>query len=174
MARKQNGRHNSKARIDSRGRLSIPKSVRKHLKIDKGDTVVILKDLSVNEEKNCIDIFPIKSWKKIENGFRNMLNFGDEETKEIIRDLMGEIEYVEIDDLGRVLVPGNLIREAELKNEVLFVKMPDYVEVWDPDKRMEYKRKLKEKISIEKYKEILSKAKIGGDHEERDTQASNG
>ncbi len=174
MARKENGRHNSKARIDSRGRLSIPKSVRNHLKVEKGDTVVISNSLSAETDKTCINIFPLRVWEKVENDLKKMLNFGDEITREIIREVMGEIEYAEIDDLGRILIPGNLMDEAGLKNEVLFVKMPNFVEVWDPDKRMEWKRQLREKINIERYREVLNKINIGGDHEERNTQASNG
>ncbi len=174
MARKENGRHNSKARIDSRGRLSIPKSVRNHLKVEKGDTVVIANSLSAEMDKTCINIFPLRVWEKVENDLKKMLDFGDEESREIIREVMGEIEYVEIDDLGRILIPGNLIDEAELRDEVLFVKMPDFVEVWDPDKRAEWKRRFREKISVEKYREVLRRIKIGGDHEERNTQASNG
>ena len=76
---------------------------------------------------------------------------------------MGDLEYVELDELGRILLPGNLISFAGLKNEVLFVKMPGFVEIWNPEIREQKKKEARAKISPEKIKEILN---FGGDYEE--------
>lgn len=167
MARIQNGRHNSKARLDSRGRVSLPTSVRKHLEVEKGDELVILRGF----DKECLMIFRRDKWKEKESRFGASIENFDEKKMSLLRLRMWDLDYQEIDDMGRILLKGNFIRHAKLKKEVVFVKLPGMVEIWDADLWAQEEERIRQLIKEEglKISDLL-----GGRNGEGNTQAGNG
>ena len=168
MARVQNGRHNSKARLDSRGRVSLPRSIRKHLGVEKGGSVVILRGFN---EKKCLTILREDKWKEKEARFSASIEGFDELNMDVLRVLIGDIDYQDIDEMGRILLSGNFIEYAGLKKDVIFIKLPDMVEIWDADTWAQEEERIRQLI---KEKGLKISDLLGGRNGESNTQAGNG
>ena len=167
MARIQNGRHNSKARLDARGRVSLPTSVRKHLEVEKGDELVILRGF----DAKCLTIFRKDKWKEKEQRLGASIEDFNKEKMALLRLRMWDLDYQNIDDMGRILLRGNFIDHAELKKEVVFIKLPGMVEIWDADIWAQEQERIRQLIEE---KGLKISDLLGGRNGESNTQAGNG
>ncbi len=118
-------RNNRIHQIDEKGRVAIPISLRKEMRY--GEKLVLTKGI-----ENCIFVFREEEWKKFEERIKN-IELWDENKRKAIRYIFGEAEEAEIDAQGRILLPGNLMKHANLKSSCMFIKMPRWFEIWDPE-----------------------------------------
>jgi MraZ protein len=111
--------------IDDKNRLSLPAKLRQEI----GKKVVITPGLDA-----CLFIFAVKQWEKISErlsvGERSMLQA---DNRSFNRYLLGRAVEVEIDKVGRMLIPDFLRERAGLKTNVVFVGVRDRVELWDEE-----------------------------------------
>lgn len=118
--------------IDTKKRLSLPSKWRKEL----GKEVVITRGLD-----NCLFVYPLKEWhatlKKI-----GQLPLGQADTRGFNRFFLSGAVEVEVDSVGRILVPDFLKVFAHLQSKVVFAGIHDRVEIWDEKKWTLYKRKI--------------------------------
>jgi len=87
--------------------------------------------------------------------FREIVDriMSDEETRgdaEFLRDFFEEVYAVDLDSQGRIVIPGELRRDAAIKgSDVVFIGHNDRIEIWDAGERLrgretsrdEYERK---------------------------------
>ena len=111
--------------IDDKNRLSLPAKFRQEM----GRKVVITPGLD-----SCLFIFTVKEWETISErlsvGERSMLQA---DNRNFNRYLLGRAVEVEIDKVGRMLIPDFLRERAKLKTNVTFVGVRDRVELWDQE-----------------------------------------
>ena len=62
--------------IDSKGRIAIPAKLRKHISADANETFVMTRGLS-----NCIDLYPLDEWQKIEESLLNLNSFQPDDAR---------------------------------------------------------------------------------------------
>ena len=109
--------------IDDKNRLSLPAKFRKEM----GKTVVITPGLD-----SCLFIFSMKEWEKIAERLSvsetSMLQANN---RSFNRYLLGGAVEVEVDAVGRMLVPEYLRERAKLKSKVVFIGVRDRAELWD-------------------------------------------
>ncbi len=109
--------------IDDKNRLSLPAKFRQEM----GKKVVITPGLD-----SCLFIFTMTEWEKISErlsvGERSMLQA---DNRSFNRYLLGRAVEVEIDKVGRMLLPEYLRTRAKLTTNVTFVGVRDRVELWD-------------------------------------------
>lgn len=110
-----------KHNIDPKKRLAIPAKFRKEL----GDKVVITKGLD-----QCLFIYTITEWEKVAEKLSE-LPTGSADTRNFVRSLLSGATDVEVDALGRVLVPDYLKEFAGLKDKVVIAGLYKRLEVWD-------------------------------------------
>jgi MraZ protein len=67
--------------------------------------------------------------------------------RETTRFLIGGASEIETDEQGRFVLPKNLKNYAQIKNEVVFIGLLRWIEVWDITLWNEYGSKL-EKVSV--------------------------
>jgi MraZ protein len=84
--------------IDDKKRLAIPAKIRKEL----GAKAVITRGLD-----NCLFIYPSKEWQKLVEKLSN-LPIGQRDTRGFSRLMLAGASEVDLDTLGRVLVPDYL------------------------------------------------------------------
>lgn len=109
--------------IDDKNRLSLPAKFRAEL----GKKVVITPGLD-----SCLFIFKMKEWEKIAE--RLSVSEGSmlqADNRSFNRYLLGGAVEVEIDAVGRMLIPEHLRSRAKLKTKVVFIGVRDRVELWD-------------------------------------------
>jgi MraZ protein len=121
--------------IDTKKRLSLPSRWRKEL----GRTVVVTRGLD-----NCLFIYPRKEWQKITEKI-GRLPLGQADTRGFNRFFLSGAIEVEVDGVGRILVPDFLKDFAGLSGKVVLAGIHDRVEIWDERRWASYKRAFEKK-----------------------------
>ena len=112
-------RHN----LDDKNRLSLPSKFRKEM----GKSVVITPGLD-----SCLFIFTVNEWEKISERLSSSeTSMLQANNRSFNRYLLGGAVEVEVDAVGRMLVPEYLRERAKLKSKVVFIGVRDRVELWD-------------------------------------------
>lgn len=80
----------------------------------------------------CLELYPMEEWnvmmKKI-----NKLNRFVKKNNDFIRRFTAGVKMVEIDSLGRLLIPKDLVSFATIAKDVVFSSAVNIVEIWDKD-----------------------------------------
>jgi MraZ protein len=119
--------------IDEKNRVSLPAKFRKVM----GKTVIITPGLD-----QCLFIFTTKEWEKVTKKLSDSdLSFLSADQRTFNRNMFGQAVDVEVDSIGRVLLPEFLIGRAKLKGQAALVGVQDRVEVWNDKTWVEYKKK---------------------------------
>jgi MraZ protein len=120
--------------IDAKKRLSLPSKWRREL----GKKVVITRGLD-----NCLFVYPLKEWQRIAEKI-GQLPLGQADTRSFNRFFLSGAVEVEVDSVGRILVPDFLKDFARLASKVVLAGIHDRVEMWDEKRWREYKRRIEE------------------------------
>lgn len=118
--------------LDPKKRLSLPSKWRKEL----GKKVVVTRGLD-----NCLFVYPNAQWEKIAEKV-GQLPLGQADTRSFNRFFLSGAVEVEVDSVGRILVPDFLKEFAGLNSKVVLAGIHDRVEIWDEKKWESYKRKI--------------------------------
>lgn len=128
------GQHEGK--IDEKGRTALPKKFREIL----GEKIIVTLGY-----ENSLIIVSEDNWKQLLQGTEGR-PFIEYETRETQRFLLGGASLLTLDSKGRFVLPAYLRTFGEIKDEVVFLGLSKYVEVWDKKKWEEYRKKLEENI----------------------------
>lgn len=123
-------------KISPKGRTALPKRFREEL----GDNLVI----TVGYEKSLM-LVSAKDWQSLVEATKDkpfILN----SARDTNRFLLGEASEVELDEQGRFIIPSYLRDYAKVGEEVVFLGLSKYVEVWDQKAWEEYQKYLNENI----------------------------
>lgn len=118
--------------LDEKKRISLPSKFRKEL----GKKVVVTHGLD-----NCLFLYPIKEWEKIAEKLGN-LSIGQSDTRGFNRIMLAGAVELDIDAIGRVLIPEFLRDFAGMGGKTVFAGVHSRVEVWDERRWKEYKAKV--------------------------------
>jgi len=116
--------------LDDKKRISLPVKFRKEV----GKTIIVTAGLD-----NCLWIFTLAQWKKISEKLSDF-SMLQADNRSFNRYMFGSATEVEVDSIGRILLPEFLVSRAELKGKVAVVGVQDRVEIWNEDNWREYKR----------------------------------
>lgn len=118
--------------IDDKNRVSLPSKFRKEV----GKKLVATYGL-----EGCLFLYPMAEWNKIseEIGKMGMLK---SDTREFNRFMFGGAVELDVDTLGRVLMPEHLRDYGALKDKATFVGVHKRIEVWNDKKWSDYKKKI--------------------------------
>ncbi len=132
--------------IDSKGRISIPAKLRRHVSAEANDTFVMTRSTSV-----CIDIYPLDQWLLIEEKLNKLNQFKPDDIR-FTRTILLFASEDTLDSQSRILIPQNLIEYAKIEKEVLILGALKKIEVWNPKIFEEYLKQ-----SDETYEQIAAK-----------------
>ena len=118
--------------LDEKKRISLPKNFRTAL----GRKVVMTRGLD-----NCLVMFPTKAWTKMAEKLQS-LSFVDADTRGFNRFMLSGAAEVEIDGVGRILIPEHQKAYAGLDRNVVFAGISDRVEIWDATRWKSYKERI--------------------------------
>jgi len=120
---------NIDAKKDVKGRVFVPALFRKILQSSGEERLILRKDVY----KNCLILYPETVWKEKLNKLQEQLDEWDEEQQEIFRQLSLDVEILEIDSSGRILIPRRFLEWANISNTIRFLGMNMNIELWNPD-----------------------------------------
>ena len=111
--------------IDEKNRVSLPAKFRQEM----GKKIIITPGLG-----QCLFIFTIKEWEKVSKKLSSSdadLSFLKADQRSFNRYIFGRAAEVEIDSIGRILIPDFLKDRIGLKNSAALIGVEDRVEVWN-------------------------------------------
>lgn len=116
--------------IDDKRRVAVPAKFRKEL----GKKVVITHGLD-----NCLFIFPMESWGKVVAKMET-LSLGQSDARAFGRYLFAGAQDVEVDSLGRILVPDFLAKAVGIVDgKTVLIGVHDRLEMWSETQWDTYK-----------------------------------
>ncbi len=125
--------------LDAKGRLAMPARYRERLSNEHGGRLVATIDLDTRHR--CLSLYLPSEWEKIERQIDGMSGL-DEHVRRMKHLLIGHANDLELDSIGRVLLPQELRRYASLEKQVCLVGQCKKLEIWSQqnwlDKRDEW------------------------------------
>ena len=118
---------NIDAKADNKGRLFVPALYRKSLE-KSGEDALYLKLDAVSK---CVKLYPGSVWKKIDAEFKGNLNLWDKGNLKLYRQFTSQVDQVELDSAGRVLIQKRYLDKIEVETEAVFVGIGEYFEIWN-------------------------------------------
>lgn len=114
-------------KLDTKGRLTLPSKVKSRLPEVSGNQLVLSKGL-----ETCIVVYPQVEYMKIYAQIASLSEF-NEEYRKLQRNLFRRIADVDLDSVGRILIPRQMMRHAGLGKQVTIVGLGNRFEIWDAD-----------------------------------------
>lgn len=108
--------------IDAKGRVAIPARFRDAL----GGEAVVTRGID-----RCLSLYPLAAWAELAEKVSS-LSITDPDARAFRRMFFAEAANVELDKQGRILIPPELRRYANLDGDAVIVGMHTYAEIWSP------------------------------------------
>ncbi|WP_250277353.1 division/cell wall cluster transcriptional repressor MraZ [[Clostridium] colinum] len=109
--------------IDAKGRVIIPSKFRDEL----GQTFIVTKGLD-----KCLVIYTINEWNTFEEKIKQFPTT-DQGIRRFFRFLFSGACECEPDAYGRILIPQNLRKYANISKEIAFIGVVNKVEIWSKE-----------------------------------------
>jgi MraZ protein len=115
--------------LDEKKRVSLPVKFRKEI----GKKIIITAGLD-----HCLWIFTLAQWKNISEKLSSLSTL-QADNRSFNRYMFGSATEVEVDSIGRILLPEFLVTRANLKTKIAVVGVQDKIEIWNEESWKEYK-----------------------------------
>ncbi len=119
--------------LDDRARVTLPRKIRQEI---TGTELVLARGY-----EGCIFGFDKESWER-EAGKHLDTPVTDEKGRQVRRYLFAGAQKVDIDKLGRILLPAQLKEHGLIAREVKVIGAGDHFEIWDSARWTQYAAKL--------------------------------
>ena len=115
-------------KIDAKGRLLVPAPLKKQLSSSLEAGFVLKRSVF----QPCLELYPMAEWNQMMEKV-NGLNRFVEQNNDFIRRFTAGVKVVEIDNLGRLLVPEDLLLFAQMQKDLVLSSAVNIIEIWDKD-----------------------------------------
>ena len=113
--------------LDAKGRIAIPTRYRDRLVESCASELVITVD-----KDRCLLIYPKPTWLDIEEKLKSLPSF-DEAARNLQRLYIGNAHEIDMDGQGRILLPQELRKFANLEKKIALVGQINKFELWDEE-----------------------------------------
>jgi len=113
-------------KADTKGRILMPIAIKKQLSsvITNG---FVLKRSVFN---SCLELYPMKEWILLMEKI-NSLNRFNKKNNDFIRRFTAGVKTIEMDISGRLLIPKDLVKHAQIGKEIVVSSAVNILEIWD-------------------------------------------
>ena len=115
-------------KVDAKGRLLLPAPFKKQLAASLQDGFVLKRSVF----QSCLELYPMKEWNLMMQKI-NKLNRFVKKNNDFIRRFTAGVKVVEIDNLGRLLVPKDLTSFAQISKDIVLSSAVNIIEIWDKE-----------------------------------------
>jgi len=126
-----------KNQVGEKNRVAFPKKFREEL----GEKLIVTQGY-----EGCLVIVSPFQWQTMIDESSSG-PFVSQSVRDTSRFLLGGAAEVELDDQGRFVISPNLIEYAQIKNEIIFLGLSRWVEVWDAERWLQRKQYIVEHSS---------------------------
>lgn len=123
-----------RSKIAEKKRVSLPKKFRDEL----GEEIILTRGY-----EDSLILVNKGMWEKVASEVVNG-SFINKNIRDTNRFLVGGATEISIDKQGRFLIPDSLFEHANLKKDVVFIGLINWIEIWDREKWEERLQYLKE------------------------------
>jgi MraZ protein len=115
--------------VDAKGRLLFPAPLKKQLATSLQDGFVLKRSVF----QPCLELYPMKEWDLMMQKI-NGLNRFVKKNNDFIRRFTAGVKVVEMDNLGRLLIPKDLVLFASISKDLVVSSAVNIIEIWDKDR----------------------------------------
>lgn len=110
--------------LDAKGRVILPSRFREELQ----DSVIVTRGLD-----GCLNVYTQAAWQVI---YEKLLTLPttNKDARMYVRMITAKASECSFDSQGRILLPQNLIKDAEIEKEAVVVGAGNHVEIWAASK----------------------------------------
>ena len=113
--------------VDRKGRVIIPAKFRQALQTNDIQTVFVTRGLD-----GCLFVFAEPEWRLVEARFKQ-IPFTKAEGRKFNRLLFSGATELQLDRLGRLLIPKHLREFARIRQDVVVLGVANRIELWAKD-----------------------------------------
>ena len=113
--------------VDPKGRLVVPATFRKALPQGIGSVII------AEWFEGCLAAFEPGSWDKLVQKLIG-LDRSQQQTRQLVRRLVGRAIEAKIDRQGRILIPRKRLEFADITERATLSGVIDKIEIWNPDR----------------------------------------
>ncbi len=131
-----------KSRVGEKKRVSLPKKFRDEL----GENLILTRGY-----ENALIIVNEKLWRKVATEVIDG-SFINKDIRDTSRFLVGGAKEINLDEQGRFVIADTLLEYANIKKDIVFIGLINWVEIWDKDRwqeRVQYLQEHGEEIAQE-------------------------
>jgi len=115
-------------RVEAKGRIMLPAAFRKQMGEGEVYRFVIKNDMY----EQCLELYTIDEWERQNNLILKTIKPFNPEHRQFLRDFRMGATELECDPTGRILIPGRLLKQADITNEALLSGSIGKIEIWSP------------------------------------------
>ena len=115
-------------KVDVKGRLLLPAPLKKQLTASVQDGFVLKRSVF----QPCLELYPMSEWNLMMQKI-NKLNRFVKKNNDFIRRFTAGVKVIEMDNLGRILVPKDLVSFASISKDLVLSSAVNIVEIWDKE-----------------------------------------
>lgn len=116
-------------KVDAKGRLMLPASIKKQLSPVLQNGFVIKRAVF----QQCLELYPMTEWETLMQKM-NKLNRFKKKNNDFIRRFTAGVKMVEVDAAGRLLIPKDLMVFSDISKDIVVSSAINIVEIWDKQK----------------------------------------
>ena len=115
-------------KVEAKGRIMLPVTFRKLL----GDMEVYRFVIKNDLYEQCLELYTMDEWEKQNSLILKTIKPYNPEHRQFLRDFRMGAAEVECDPTGRILIPGRLLKQADITNEAVLSGSVGKIEIWSP------------------------------------------
>jgi MraZ protein len=131
-----------RSKVGEKKRVSLPKKFREEL----GEDLILTRGY-----ENALVLVNKNMWSTVAKEVMNG-SFINKNIRDTSRFLVGGAKEIQTDSQGRFVIPESLYEYAEISDEVVFIGLANWIEIWSRNKwneRLEYLKKNSGEIADE-------------------------
>lgn len=117
-------------KIDSKGRLIFPSSLKKQGGASLANHFVVRRDIF----ENCLVLFTGEDWEEQMKKIRSRINPYNREHNVFLRNFFKGTAELTLDSSNRLLIPRKLLELAGIEKEVILAGQDGRIEIWASEK----------------------------------------
>jgi MraZ protein len=115
-------------KVDAKGRIMLPVAFRKQMGEVAEYCFVLKKDMY----EPCLELYTAEEWERQNTMILKTIKPYNPDHRQFLRDFRVGATEVECDPTGRILIPGRLLKQADIANDAVLSGSIGKIEIWSP------------------------------------------
>jgi len=115
-------------KADAKGRVMIPSGLRKQIQPILNEGFILKRSVF----QKCLELYPMSEWNKEAESLTKLNRFV-KENNDFIRVFMAGVRSVDLDTTGRMQIPKDLVKYADISKNLVISSSINRMEIWDKD-----------------------------------------